>query len=176
MSRARRRSRAPGGRTERRSRRGHHPARRAGKVRADAPRDTRRGGLPHLRDSSHAPAKRGVRGCRGCRGGTPLTPCPAPGRRPAARSGQQPQAREEEKNRERKPLPSHPMPRAGQATRRPHRAAAAGQGRGEKQRKKAPSPLTPCPRRAGDLPPAPGSSRRPGKRKKTSRFPFPPVP
>ena len=36
MARARRRSRAPEGRTERRSRRGHHPAGTAGKVRADA--------------------------------------------------------------------------------------------------------------------------------------------
>ena len=37
MARARRRSRAPGGRTERRSRCGHRPAGTAGKVRADAP-------------------------------------------------------------------------------------------------------------------------------------------
>ncbi len=36
MARARRRSRTPAGRTERRSRRGHHPAGTAGKVRADA--------------------------------------------------------------------------------------------------------------------------------------------
>ncbi len=51
------------------------------------------GGQLHLRDYFRITAKRGVRGCRGCRGGTPLTPCPAPGRRPAARAGQQPQER-----------------------------------------------------------------------------------
>ena len=65
-----------------------------------APTPTRHaagGVLSNLRDSFHAPAKRGVRGCRGCRGGTPLTPCPSPGRRPAARSGQQPQDKVEEK-------------------------------------------------------------------------------
>ena len=53
------------------------------------------GVLSNLRDSFHAPAEGGVRGCRGCRGAAaPLTPCPSPGRRPAARSGQQPQYRE----------------------------------------------------------------------------------
>ena len=51
---------------------------------------------PNSRDKFRVPAQRGVRGCRGCRGGTPLTPCPAPGRRPTARAGQQPQAKEEE--------------------------------------------------------------------------------
>ena len=65
-----------------------------------APTPTRHaagGVLSNLRDSFHAPAKRGVRGCRGCRGGTPLTPCPAPGRRPVARSGQQTQDKREQK-------------------------------------------------------------------------------
>ena len=47
------------------------------------------------RDKFRVPAQRGVRGCRGCRGAAaPLTPCPAPGRRPAARAGQQPQCTE----------------------------------------------------------------------------------
>ena len=46
---------------------------------------------PDSRDKFRVPAQRGVRGCRGCRGDfSPLTPCPAPGRRPAARAGQQP--------------------------------------------------------------------------------------
>ncbi len=62
---------------------------------APMPRATRggRGTVPLKRPFSRY-RKRGVRGCRGCRGGTPLTPCPAPGRRPAARAGQQPQYRE----------------------------------------------------------------------------------
>ena len=47
---------------------------------------------PDSRDYFRVTAKRGVRGCRGCRGAAaPLTPCPAPGRRPAAHAGQQPQ-------------------------------------------------------------------------------------
>ena len=54
--------------------------------------------LPHQRDCFRVTAKRGVRGCRGCRGAAaPLTPCPTPGRRPAARAGQQPQAEENSK-------------------------------------------------------------------------------
>ena len=95
MARARRRSRTPAGRTERRSRRGHHPGHRPGKVRADAPCDTRRTGYSPIKKAPfRVTAKRGVRGCRGCRGEfSPLTPCPAPGRRPAARAGQQPQGR-----------------------------------------------------------------------------------
>ena len=81
---------------------------------------------PHSRDYFRSTEKRGVRGCRGCRGAAaPLTPCPAPGRRPAARSGQQPPYKEEEKNTVIKRPTSHPLPRAGQATRRPCRAAAA---------------------------------------------------
>ena len=97
MSRARRRSRTPEGRTERQSRREHHPGHRPGKVRADAPRDTRRAGYSQPKRHLPRSRKRGVRGCRGCRGGTPLTPCPAPGRRPAARSGQPPQDKEEKR-------------------------------------------------------------------------------
>ena len=99
MARARRRSRAPGGRTERRSRRGHHPARPG----RSAPTPTRHaaGGVqPNLRDAFRSAGKRGVRGCRGCRGGA---------------------------------SPSHPMPRAGQATCRPRRATAAIQGRRKKE-------------------------------------------
>ena len=62
-------------------------------------------------------------------------------------------------------FPSHPMPRAGQATCRPLRAAAAGQGRG-KNRVRKPLPLSPhAPRRAGDPPPMPGSSRDARKNK-----------
>ena len=130
MSRARRRSRAPGGRTERRSRRGHHPAHGAGKVRADAPRATRQtgygptqettfalppsgeyggaGGVEGRRPlSPHAPRRAGdpppmpgssrnagKNKTNGRAGKPPLTPCPTPGRRPAAHAGQQPQDRE----------------------------------------------------------------------------------
>ena len=57
---------------------------------------------PHKRDAFRVTVKRGVRGCRGCRGGTPLTPCPAPGRRPAAHAGQQPQDKEGKKKNKRK--------------------------------------------------------------------------
>ena len=143
MSRARRRSRAPEGRTERHSRRGHHPAHGAGKVRADAPRDTRRTGYsPITKTLSALSQKRGVRGCRGCRGAAaPLTPCPAPGRRPAARAGQQPQdnVRKTEKKQ-----PSSKAKRTGKArwgkdgglggketplARQPRPKAAAGRAR-----------------------------------------------
>ena len=128
MARARRRSRTPAGRTERRSRRGHHPAGTAGKVRADAPRDTRRTGYSPIKKTLSAlPQKGEYGGAGGVEGSSPLTPCPAPGRRPAAHAGQQPQAKEEAKRQHKPPSPSHPMPRAGQATRRPCRAAAAGQ-------------------------------------------------
>ena len=79
MARARRRSRTHEGRTERR-RPAHHAA----------------GGVqPDSGDKFRVPAQRGVRGCRGCRGATaPLTPCPAPGRRPAAHAGQKPRCTE----------------------------------------------------------------------------------
>ena len=80
------------GRTERRSRREHHPARRAGKVRADAPRDTRRTGYSPTQETIFAlPPKGEYGGAGGVEG----------------------------------PGPSHPMPRAGQATCCPCRAAAA---------------------------------------------------
>ena len=85
---------------------------------------------PDSGDNFRITAKRGVRGCRGCRGAAaPLTPCPAPGRRPAAHAGQQPQCREEQNQRQSRKAPSHPMPHAGQATCRPCRAAAARQGK-----------------------------------------------
>ena len=96
MSRARRRSRAPAGRTERRSRRGHHPGHRPGKVRADAPRDTRRTRYGPAQETAFALPQKGEYGGAGGVEGEPLS--------------------------------LH------------------------------------APRRAGDLPPAPGSSRRPGKK------------
>ena len=66
---------------------------------------------PNSRDYFRSTEKRGVRGCRGCRGAAaPLTPCPAPGRRPAARAGQQPQGR------------------GGQKMKQIKNAAAAGKG------------------------------------------------
>ena len=158
MARVRRRSRAPAGRTERRSRRGHHPAGTAGKVRADAPRDTRRTGYSPIKKtlsalppsgeyggaggvegqpplSPHAPRRAGdpppVPGSsrktrknktNDRQENLPLTPCPTPGRRPTARSGQQPQCKEEEERKEEKTV-----------------------------------------RRTGDLPPTPGNCRNAGK-------------
>ena len=58
------------------------------------------------------------------------------------------------------------MPRAGQATCRPYRAAAASQRR-TKPTAEQEIPASPhAPRRAGDLPPVPGSSRNAGKKNK----------
>ena len=65
MARARRRSRAPEGRTERRSRRGHHPDETAGKVRADAPRDTRRTGYSPIKKTLSALPQKGSTGVQG---------------------------------------------------------------------------------------------------------------
>ena len=91
MSRARRRSRTPAGRTERQSRRGHRPGHRPGKVRADAPRDTRRAGYSPIKETIfESPPSGEYGGAGGVEGSSPLTPCPAPGRRPAAHAGQQP--------------------------------------------------------------------------------------
>ena len=49
---------------------------------------------PNSRDNFRVTAKRGVRGAGGVEGSSPLTPCPAPGRRPAARAGQKPRCTE----------------------------------------------------------------------------------
>ena len=174
-ARARRRSRTPAGRTERRSRRGHRPPRRGGKVRADAPCDARRTGncLPK-RTPSAFPDCGVYGGCGGCRGAAaPLTPCPSPGRRPAARAGQQQRFREEKINikggRPAVPLRASPLPRAGEATCRPRRATAAIQGRKNKhQRRETRRPfagLPPAPRRGGDPPPAPGNNSDSRKKK-----------
>ena len=65
MARARRRSRTPEGRTERRSRRGHRPAGTAGKVRADAPRDTRRTGYSQIKRRLSRYRKKGSTGVQG---------------------------------------------------------------------------------------------------------------
>ena len=115
MARARRRSRAPEGRTERRSRRGHHPGHRPGKVRADAPRDTRRAGYSPTQETIFAlPQKGEYGGAGGVEGSPPLTPCPAPGRRPAARAGQQPQAEAPNITSKDARLYGHHLPHAGQ--------------------------------------------------------------
>ena len=75
MARARRRSRTPEGRTERRSRRGHHPAHGAGKVRADAPRATRRAGYSPTQETNFAfPHKGEYGGAGGVEGQPPLSP------------------------------------------------------------------------------------------------------
>ena len=75
MARARRRSRTPAGRTERRSRRGHHPGHRPGKVRADAPRDTRRTGYSPTQETIFAfPHKGEYGGAGGVEGQPPLSP------------------------------------------------------------------------------------------------------
>ena len=65
MARARRRSRTPAGRTERRSRRGHHPGHRPGKVRADAPHDTRRTGYSPIKKPLSALSQKGSTGVQG---------------------------------------------------------------------------------------------------------------
>ena len=111
---------------------------------APTPHATRGGrGTANSRDAFQVTAQRGVRGCRGCRGDfSPLTPCPAPGRRPAAHVGQQPQCREEQNQRQSKKSPPHPMPRAGQATCRPCRAAAARQGKRHQPQKRQECPPT----------------------------------
>ena len=75
MARARRRSRTPEGRTERRSRRGHHPAGTAGKVRADAPRATRRAGYSPTQETIFAlPPSGEYGGAGGVEGQPPLSP------------------------------------------------------------------------------------------------------
>ena len=126
----------PQGRTERRSRRGHHPGHRPGKVRADAPRDTRRTGYSLIKETpSTLPQKGEYGGAGGVEGSSPLTPCPAPGRRPAAHAGQQPQAKEEAKRLHKPPFSLSPH----------------------------------APRRAGDPPPMPGSSRRPRKKTRINK-------
>ena len=116
---------------------------KAGKVRADAPRDTRRAGDSPMKETAFALPQKGEYGVQGesvsfekgntltaagadvraqaqgktalfpqCAGsvtsdqgagGTPLTPCPAPGRRPAARAGQQPQSKEEKSTKNGRP-------------------------------------------------------------------------
>ncbi len=79
---------------------------------------------PDSRDKFRVTGKRGVRGCRGCRGAAaPLTPCPTPGRRPAAHAGQQPRCKEEEKRQRKPPFP--PLTPCLAPGRRP--AARAGQ-------------------------------------------------
>ena len=67
LLRARRRSRTPGGRTERQSRREHHPGHRPGKVRADAPCDTRRTRSSPIKKTSFAVPKSGEYGGAGGR-------------------------------------------------------------------------------------------------------------
>ena len=75
MARARRRSRTPEGRTKRRSRRGHHPAHGAGKVRADAPRATRRTGCSPTQETNFAlPPSGEYGGAGGVEGIFPLSP------------------------------------------------------------------------------------------------------
>ena len=75
MARARRRSRTPAGRTERRSRRGHHPGHRPGKVRADAPRDTRQTGYSPTQETIFAlPPSGEYGGAGGVEGIFPLSP------------------------------------------------------------------------------------------------------
>ena len=80
MARARRRSRPPAGRTERRSRRGHHPAHGAGKVRADAPRATRRTGYSPAKETPSAlPPSGEYGGAGGVEGQPPSPPMPRAG-------------------------------------------------------------------------------------------------
>ena len=84
------------------------PGHRAGKVHADAPRDTRRTGYSPINETIFALPKKGeYGGAGGVEGYSPLTPCPAPGRRPAARAGQQLQFGEEQNKRRNKKCSSH---------------------------------------------------------------------
>ena len=132
-ARARRRSRTPEGRTERRSRRGHRPPRRGGKVRADAPCAARRAGDCLSKRTPSAFPDCGVYGgCGGCRGVSPLSPPaprragdppPAPGKN--SDSGNAPKIQKEGAS----PVADSPLPPAGQATRRPRRARTAILGR-----------------------------------------------
>ena len=130
MARARRRSRTPEGRTERQSRRGHRPGHRPGKVRADAPRATRRAGYSPIKETNLALPQKGSTGVQGERvsfkKGNSLTAAGADVRAQAqGKTALFPQC-------------------AGSVT--------SDQGAG--------LPLSPhAPRRAGDLPPMPGSGR-----------------
>ena len=127
MARARRRSRAPEGRTERQSRRGHRPGHRPGKVRADAPRDTRRARYSPIKETIFAlPPSGEYGGAGGVEGQPPLSPH-AP-----RRAGD-------------------PPPRPG-SSRRPRMKE-------KRQSKKVSFPLTTCP--------TPGNSRNSGKKKST---------
>ena len=75
MARARRRSRTPAGRTERQSRREHHPGHRPGKVRADVPRDTRQTRYSPIKETAFAlPQKGEYGGAGGVEGNFPLSP------------------------------------------------------------------------------------------------------
>ena len=142
MARARRRSRTPGGRTERRSRRGHHPAHGAGKVRADAPRDTRRAG--YSQPKRHLPRSR-KRGVRGCRGDFPLSPhAPRRADDPPPAPGSSRDARKKKKGSVSPPSPASPHAprRAGDLPPTP------GSSRDARKKKKGSvsplPPLTPC--------------------------------
>ena len=113
MARARRRSRTPAGRTERRSRRGHRPAGTAGKVRADAPRDTRQTGYSPTQETIFALPPSGEYGGAGGVEGEPLSPhAPRRAGDPPPRPGSSRRTRMKEK-RQSKEVPP-PMPRAGQ--------------------------------------------------------------
>ena len=113
MARARRRSRTPEGRTERQSRRGHHPGHRPGKVRADAPRDTRRARYSPIKETIFALPPSGEYGGAGGVEGEPLSPhAPRRAGDPPPRPGSSRRPRMKEK-RQSKEVPP-PMPRAGQ--------------------------------------------------------------
>ncbi len=62
------------GRTERRSRRGHHPGHRPGKVRANAPCDTRRTRYSSPKETPFALPQKGSTGVQGGVEGPPLSP------------------------------------------------------------------------------------------------------
>ena len=137
MARARRRSRTPEGRTERRSRREHHPATGREGSRRRPTRHAADGVQPNSRDNFRVTAKRGVRGCRG-----ESVSFLKGNTLTAAGADVRAQAQ-------------------GKTALFPQCAGSATSDQGA-----GPRPLSPhAPRRAGDQLPAPGSSRKPRKKK-----------
>ena len=115
---------------------------------------------PSTRKNRAFSAVRGQRHIRS-RGGAaaPLTPCPAPGRRPTARAGQQPQAKEEEgRQKEKLFAGQQPQCTEGHPLNTPgHFNFEKGETRGGAQRR--PLPLLPHSGPATGLPPPATSAR-----------------
>ena len=136
MAQARRRSRTPEGRTERQSRREHHPGHRPGKVRADAPRDTRRARYSPIKETIFALPPSGEYGGAGGVEGEPLSPhAPRRAGDPPPRPGSSRRPRMKEKRQSKKVSFSLSLPA-------PLRAAAAIQGRKRLKKRKTRRSMT----------------------------------